>query len=134
LNSDWTPDLKTELRFVRNTDDQLTPTASTAPLIVINGITGTDLRTNVPITNGSYVAGTEQFRHGKAEDQPIEGEEKAEPVQIAPPLPGRRCQIQACATIALAKSLMTAFHPFLPLGGRPQAAIQGILKERTLLT
>ncbi len=63
FNSDWTSDFKTELRFTRNTDDQLTPTASTAPLIVINGLTGTDLRTNVPGT-GAYVAGTEQFRHG----------------------------------------------------------------------
>ena len=64
LNSDWTSDLKTEIRFVRNTDDQLTPTYSTAPLIVINGVTGTDLRTNTPTSTGSYVAGTEQFRHG----------------------------------------------------------------------
>ncbi|MDB6166157.1 MAG: hypothetical protein JWQ83_1297 [Lacunisphaera sp.] len=64
FNSDWTSDFKTELRFTRNTDDQLTPTYSTAPLIVINGVTGTDLRTNTPITTGAYVAGTEQFRHG----------------------------------------------------------------------
>lgn len=63
FNSDWTSDFKTEFRYTRNTDDQLTPTASTAPLIVINGLTGTDLRTNVPGT-GAYVAGTEQFRHG----------------------------------------------------------------------
>lgn len=63
LVSDWTADFKTELRYTRNTDDQLTPTYSTAPLIVINGISGTDLRTNVPGT-GAYVAGTEQFRHG----------------------------------------------------------------------
>jgi len=64
LNSDWTPDFKTEIRFVRNTDDQLTPTNSTSPLIVINGVSGTDLRTNTPTANGAYVAGTEQFRHG----------------------------------------------------------------------
>lgn len=64
LNSDWTPDFKTEIRFTRNTDDQLTPTYSTAPLIVINGLSGTDLRSNTAITSGAYVAGTEQFRHG----------------------------------------------------------------------
>ncbi|MES1194500.1 MAG: TonB-dependent receptor, partial [Opitutus sp.] len=63
LNSDWTADLKTELRFTRNTDDQLTPTYSTAPLIVINGISGTNLLTGAPGT-GAEVAGTEQFRHG----------------------------------------------------------------------
>jgi hypothetical protein len=64
FNSDWTSDFKTELRFTRNTDDQLTPTYSTSPLIVINGLSGTDLRTNTATTTGVYVAGTEQFRHG----------------------------------------------------------------------
>ncbi|MDI1319150.1 MAG: TonB-dependent receptor, partial [bacterium] len=64
FNSDWTSDFKTEIRFTRNTDVQETPTASTAPLIVINGLSGTDLRNNTAITTGAYVAGTEQFRHG----------------------------------------------------------------------
>jgi len=64
LNSSWTPDLKTEIRFTRNTDDQLTPTYSTAPLITIVNLAGTDLRTNTPTTAGEYIAGTEQFRHG----------------------------------------------------------------------
>jgi hypothetical protein len=64
LFSQWTPDFKTEVKFTRNTDDQLTPTYSTAPLIVINGVAGTDLRTNAATSAGSYIAGTEQFRHG----------------------------------------------------------------------
>ena len=64
LFSQWTPDFKTEIKYTHTTDDQLTPTYSTAPLIVINGVSGTDLRNGSSITNGSYVAGTEQFRHG----------------------------------------------------------------------
>jgi hypothetical protein len=64
LFSQWTPDFKTEIKYTHTTDDQLTPTYSTAPLIVINGVSGTDLRNGSAITNGTYVAGTEQFRHG----------------------------------------------------------------------
>ncbi len=64
LFSQWTPDFKTEIKYTHTTDDQLTPTKSTAPLVLITGLTGTDLLNNSTITNGSYIAGTEQFRHG----------------------------------------------------------------------
>ena len=33
-------------------------------MILITGLSGTDLLNNSSITNGSYIAGTEQFRHG----------------------------------------------------------------------
>jgi len=62
--SQWTPDFKTEVKYSHTTDDQLTPTYSTAPLVLITGLTGTDLLNNSTIVNGSYIAGTEQFRHG----------------------------------------------------------------------
>ena len=64
LFSQWTPDFKTEIKYTHTTDDQLTPTNSISPLILITGLTGTDLLNNSTITNGGYVAGTEQFRHG----------------------------------------------------------------------
>lgn len=64
LFSQWTPDFKTEIKYTHTTDDQLTPRHTTAPLILITGLTGTDLLTNTAITNGAYIAGTEQFRHG----------------------------------------------------------------------
>lgn len=62
--SQWTPDFKTELRYSSTTQDQLTPVNTVAPLIQINGLTGFDLVTNAAVTNGTFVAGTEQFRHG----------------------------------------------------------------------
>ena len=64
LFSQWTPDFKTEIKYTHTTDDQLTPRNTTAPLILITKLTGTDLLTGAAITNGAYVAGTEQFRHG----------------------------------------------------------------------
>ncbi|HEY8995224.1 MAG TPA: carboxypeptidase regulatory-like domain-containing protein [Lacunisphaera sp.] len=63
LFSQWTPDFKTEIKFSRTTDDQLTPTYSTAPLVLIAGLTGTDPSTGGAAA-GAYIAGTEQFRHG----------------------------------------------------------------------
>ena len=62
--SQWTPDFKTEVKYSHTTDDQLTPTNSTAPLILVAGLSGTDLLNNSATANGSYIAGTEQFRHG----------------------------------------------------------------------
>lgn len=64
LFSQWTSDFKTEIKYTHTTDDQLTPRNTTAPLILITGLTGTDLLNNSTVTNGSYIAGTEQFRHG----------------------------------------------------------------------
>jgi hypothetical protein len=64
LNSQWTDSLKTEIRYSTTIQDQQTPLNTVAPMILIAGLTGTDLVNNSTITNGSYVAGTEQFRHG----------------------------------------------------------------------
>ncbi|WP_164976068.1 TonB-dependent receptor [Oleiharenicola lentus] len=63
INSQWTPNFKTEIRYSSTTQDQLTPLQTVAPIIQINGISGTNLNTNTAAT-GTYVAGTEQFRHG----------------------------------------------------------------------
>jgi hypothetical protein len=64
LFSQWTPDFKTEIKYTHTTDDQLTPRKTTAPLTMVTGLSGTDLLNNAAITNGTYIAGTEQFRHG----------------------------------------------------------------------
>ncbi len=64
LFSDWTPDFKTEIRYAKTKQDQLTPVNSVAPTIAIFGLTGTDLDRNTTVNNGVYIAGTEQFRHG----------------------------------------------------------------------
>ncbi len=64
LNSQWTPDFKSELKYATTKQDQTTPTAVTAPEIYIFNLPGTDLRSGAAVTNGGYVLGTEQFRHG----------------------------------------------------------------------
>jgi len=64
LFSQWTPDFRTEVKYSTTTQDQLTPLNSVAPMVLIAGVSGTDLLNNTSITNGSYIAGTEQFRHG----------------------------------------------------------------------
>jgi len=66
LLSHWSSDFSTEVRYSTTVQDQLTPLNTTAPMVVITGVSGTDLLNNSSITNGSYVAGTEQFRHGNA--------------------------------------------------------------------
>ena len=64
LVSQWTPDFKTEIRYSTTKQDQQTPVNTVAPMLVIGGLSGTDLLNNTSITTGAYVAGTEQFRHG----------------------------------------------------------------------
>lgn len=64
LSSQWTPNFKTEAKFSTTKQDQLTPVNTVAPLILVTGLTGTDLVNNRTVTDGSYVSGTEQFRHG----------------------------------------------------------------------
>ncbi len=64
FNSQWTPSFKTELRYSKTKQDQLTPLNTVAPQILITGVAGTDRRNGASITNGAYTAGTEQFRHG----------------------------------------------------------------------
>jgi|CXWL01.1.fsa_nt_gi hypothetical protein len=64
FDSHWTQNFSTEVKYSTTTQGQVTPVNTIAPMILINGVTGIDLRSNTPIINGSYVAGTEQFRHG----------------------------------------------------------------------
>lgn len=67
LYSQWTADLKTEIKYSQTEYSQATPTASSAtaaPEIYIFGVPGTDLLTGESVTNGTYIAGTEQFRQG----------------------------------------------------------------------
>jgi hypothetical protein len=64
LFSQWTPDFKTEIKYAHTTQDQLTPLNSVAPMVLIANVPGTNVVTNTAVTNGAYVAGTEQFRHG----------------------------------------------------------------------
>lgn len=64
LVSQWTPSFKTELKYSETTQDQLTPLNTVAPMILITGLTGVDQTNGQTVTNGSYWAGTEQFRHG----------------------------------------------------------------------
>lgn len=64
LVSQWSSDLKTEIKYSSTTQDQLTPINTVAPFITITGVSGTDLINNNSITNGTYAVGTEQFRQG----------------------------------------------------------------------
>ncbi len=64
LFSQWTPDFKTELKYSSTKQDQLTPLNTVAPMTYVFGVSGTDLLNNSAITNGTYIVGTEQFRHG----------------------------------------------------------------------
>ncbi len=64
LVSQWSQNLSTELKYSQTAQDQLTPVNSVAPFILITGLTGTDLSNGATVTDGSFVAGTEQFRQG----------------------------------------------------------------------
>lgn len=64
LYSQWSPNFKTEVKYTTSTDDQLTPVHTFAPTTYIFGVSGTDLLNNTAVTNGAYIVGTEQFRHG----------------------------------------------------------------------
>lgn len=64
LASQWTPSFKTEIRYSHTKQDQNTPVNTVAPMVLITGISGTDLNSGASVTNGVYFAGTEQFRHG----------------------------------------------------------------------
>ncbi|MBI3885927.1 MAG: TonB-dependent receptor [Opitutae bacterium] len=63
VNSHWTPDFTTEVKYSHVNQDQSTPTASVAPEIRIFGVAGTN-QANAPIANGVVVLGTERFRQG----------------------------------------------------------------------
>lgn len=64
INSQWNSSFSTEIRYSATTQDQLTPLNSVAPMVLITGVTATDLLNGATVTNASYIAGTEQFRHG----------------------------------------------------------------------
>jgi len=64
LSSQWSPNFKTEIKYSKTTDDQLTPVNSVAPFVMVTGLSGTDLFTGASVTNGTFTAGTERFRHG----------------------------------------------------------------------
>ncbi|MFZ5496777.1 MAG: TonB-dependent receptor [Verrucomicrobiota bacterium] len=64
LNSQWTPNFKTEIRYSQTSQDQLTPLNTIAPMVLAGGLTAIDLNTGATTTNAAFVAGTEQFRHG----------------------------------------------------------------------
>ena len=66
LFSQWTPDFKTEVKYSSTKQDQQTPLNTVAPMTYVFGVSGTDLLNNTAVTNGTYIAGTEQFRHGNA--------------------------------------------------------------------
>lgn len=63
LFSSWTPDLKTELRYSKTYYQQLTTTPITYPEIRIYNVSGIS-NAGTAITNGAFILGSEQFRHG----------------------------------------------------------------------
>ena len=64
LSSQWSPNFKTEIKYSKTTDDQLTPINTVAPFVMVTGLSGTDLFTGASVTNGTFTAGTERFRQG----------------------------------------------------------------------
>lgn len=64
FNSQWSRNFTTELKFSSTAQDQLTPVNSIAPMVVIFNVAGVDAANGLAVTNGGYIAGTEQFRHG----------------------------------------------------------------------
>lgn len=64
LNSRWSSNLSTEIKYSETTQQQLTPLNTVAPFVLVTGLTGIDLINGSTVTDGSYVAGTEQFRQG----------------------------------------------------------------------
>lgn len=63
LFSSWTPDLKTELRYAKTYYQQLTTTPIAYPEIRIYNVSGIS-NAGTAITNGAFILGSEQFRHG----------------------------------------------------------------------
>ena len=66
LNSQWRSNFSTEFKYSQTTQDQETPVNSIAPFILIANLNGIDQANGARVTNGGYVAGTEQFRQGNA--------------------------------------------------------------------
>ena len=63
LNSQWTPELKTELKYSKTSYQQLTTNPVVMPEVRIMGVSGTNTA-GANVTNGYLALGLEQFRHG----------------------------------------------------------------------
>ena len=63
LVSQWSSSFKTEAKYSKTKEVQLTPTIAVLPEIHIFGVNGTDYSNNT-ISNGVVIAGTEQYRQG----------------------------------------------------------------------
>ena len=63
LNSQWTPDFKTEFKYAKTSYEQLTTNPVVMPEVRIMGVSGVN-SAGANITNGFLAMGLEQFRHG----------------------------------------------------------------------
>jgi hypothetical protein len=63
LNDQWAANFKTEFKYAKTSYEQLTTTPVNLPEIRIYGVSGTNIA-GANITNGVFLWGTEQFRHG----------------------------------------------------------------------
>ncbi|MBI5690264.1 MAG: TonB-dependent receptor [Verrucomicrobia bacterium] len=63
LNSQWTPDFKTEFKYAKTSYEQLTTNPVVLPEVRIMGVSGIN-SAGANITNGVLAWGMEQFRHG----------------------------------------------------------------------
>lgn len=65
LNSQWSPNFKTEIKYSDTSYEQLTTTPVVMPEVRIMGVSGANTA-GANITNGFIALGLEQFRHGNA--------------------------------------------------------------------
>lgn len=65
LNSQWSPNLKTEIKYSDTSYEQLTTTPVVMPEVRIMGVSGVNTA-GANISTGSLAMGLEQFRHGNA--------------------------------------------------------------------
>ncbi len=65
LNSQWSSNLKTEIKYSDTSYEQLTTTPVVMPEVRIMGVSGTNTA-GANISTGSLAMGLEQFRHGNA--------------------------------------------------------------------
>ncbi|MFM9080735.1 MAG: carboxypeptidase regulatory-like domain-containing protein [Opitutaceae bacterium] len=63
LNSQWTPDFKTEFKYAKTSYEQLTTNPVVLPEVRIAGVSGVN-SAGANVTNGYLAWGMEQFRHG----------------------------------------------------------------------
>jgi hypothetical protein len=63
INSQWTPDFKTELKYAKTSYEQLTTNPVVLPEVRIMGVSGLN-PAGANVTSGALSFGMEQFRHG----------------------------------------------------------------------